>query len=82
MHQLRKFFRAVAGRLDAFFATHVAGWDLAAGALLVTEAGGRVGDFSGNPDFLRSNEVIGAAPVVFTELREALVAARGPAVPD
>jgi len=70
------------GRLDAFFTTHLPGWDLAAGALLVTEAGGRVGDFSGNPDFMGGNEMIGAAPVVFTELREALSAARRPAVAD
>lgn len=70
------------GRLDAFFATHVPGWDVAAGALLVAEAGGRVGDFSGNPEFVRGSETIAAAPVVFTELREALMAARRPAVAD
>ncbi len=46
-------------------------WDVAAGALLVKEAGGRVGDFAGGTDFLRSNEVIAAAPGLFNSLREA-----------
>ncbi|MEO5699123.1 MAG: inositol monophosphatase family protein [Casimicrobiaceae bacterium] len=71
-----------AGRLDGFFATSLTGWDLAAGTLLVAEAGGRVGDFGGGADFLRSSELIAAAPVVFNELREAMVAARRPAVAD
>jgi myo-inositol-1(or 4)-monophosphatase len=50
-------------------------WDVAAGALLVKEAGGRVGDFAGGTDFLRSNEVIAAAPGLFNALREAIAAA-------
>ena len=51
-------------------------WDVAAGALLVSEAGGRVGDFAGGTDFLRSNEVIAAAPGLFNSLREAIATAR------
>ena len=50
-------------------------WDVAAGALLVIEAGGRVGDFAGGLEFLRTNEVIAAAPGVFNPLREAIAAA-------
>ena len=61
-----------AGRLDGFFATSLRTWDVAAGALLVTEAGGRVGDFAGGPDILRSQEVIAAAPGIFNPLREAI----------
>jgi len=49
-------------------------WDVAAGALLVREAGGRVGDFAGGTDFQRSNEVIAAAPGLFNSLREAIIA--------
>jgi myo-inositol-1(or 4)-monophosphatase len=65
-----------AGRLDGFFATSLRSWDIAAGALIVEEAGGRVGDFAGGPDVLRTNEVIAAGPGVFGPLREAIAAAR------
>jgi len=63
------------GRLDGFFVTSLRAWDVAAGALLVSEAGGRVGDFAGGPDILKSQEVIAAAPGVFNALREAIGAA-------
>jgi myo-inositol-1(or 4)-monophosphatase len=62
-----------AGRLDGFFETSLGTWDVAAGALLVSEAGGRVGDFAGSPEFMRGNEVIAAAPGIFNPLREAIV---------
>ena len=65
-----------AGRLDGFFVTSLGPWDVAAGALLVVEAGGRVGDFAGGNDFLRSQEVIAAAPGLFNPLRDALLGAR------
>ncbi len=71
-----------AGRLDAFVATSLAGWDLAAGALLVEEAGGRVTDFAGNADYLRATEIIATTPVLSAPLREAIVTARRPAVAD
>jgi myo-inositol-1(or 4)-monophosphatase len=61
-----------AGRLDGFWVTSLQSWDVAAGALLVREAGGRVGDFAGGADFLRSDEVIAAAPGLFNALREAI----------
>lgn len=61
-----------AGRLDGFFEMSLGTWDVAAGALLVSEAGGRVGDFAGNPEFMRGNEVIAAAPGIFNPLREAI----------
>jgi myo-inositol-1(or 4)-monophosphatase len=65
-----------AGRLDGFFVTSLGPWDVAAGALLVVEAGGRVGDFAGSADWLRSQDVIAAAPGLFNPLRDALLAAR------
>jgi myo-inositol-1(or 4)-monophosphatase len=67
-----------AGRLDAFFVLGQQPRDLAAGALIVKEAGGRVGDLTGGDDFLRGSEVIAAAPGVFNPLREAILAARSP----
>lgn len=71
-----------AGRLDGFFATSFYGWDLAAGTLLVQEAGGRVADFAGNADCLRATEIFATTPVLFGSMREAIVAARRPAVAD
>jgi myo-inositol-1(or 4)-monophosphatase len=65
-----------AGRLDGFWVMSLKSWDVAAGALLVKEAGGRVGDFAGGTDFLRTDQVIAAAPGLFNPLREALAAAR------
>jgi len=65
-----------AGRLDGYFVTSLRAGDVAAGALLVKEAGGRVGDFAGGLEFLRTHEVIAASPGLFTPLREAIVAAR------
>jgi myo-inositol-1(or 4)-monophosphatase len=64
-----------AGRLDGMWVMSLKSWDVAAGALIVREAGGRVGDFAGGADFLRNNEVIAAAPGIFNALREAIGAA-------
>lgn len=65
-----------AGRLDGFWVTGLKPGDLAAGALLVTEAGGRVGDFAGGTQLLRATDVVVAAPGIFNALRETVVAAR------
>ena len=64
-----------AGRLDGFWVMSLKPWDIAAGALLVREAGGRIGDFAGGADFLRGDELIAAAPGVFNALREVINAA-------
>ncbi len=64
-----------AGRLDAFWVMSLKARDIAAGALLVREAGGRVGDFAGGADCLRGAEVIAAAPGIFNALRESIVTA-------
>jgi myo-inositol-1(or 4)-monophosphatase len=66
------------GRLDGFWVTSLRAWDVAAGSLLVTEAGGRMGDFAGGQEYLRTNEVIAAAPGLFNPLREAIAAALPP----
>jgi myo-inositol-1(or 4)-monophosphatase len=66
-----------AGRLDAFWMASLRPWDIAAGALLVKEAGGRIGDLAGGTQYLRTSEVIAASPGIFTEVREAIAAGRG-----
>jgi myo-inositol-1(or 4)-monophosphatase len=63
-----------AGRLDGFWVMSLKNWDVAAGALLVSEAGGRVGDFAGGTDFLKNNEVIAATPGIFVAMREVIAA--------
>ena len=57
-----------AGRIDGFFEKNLKIWDIAAGALLVTEAGGIVGEFSGESDYLNKGDVIAAGPKVFGAL--------------
>lgn len=57
-----------AGRYDGFFESGLKPWDVAAGSLLVTEAGGLVGNFSGDGDYLHRGEVIAGAPRVFAQL--------------
>jgi len=53
-----------AGRLDAYWEPHLNAWDVAAGALLVREAGGVVTDFSGGENWLHGRSVIaGPAPL-------------------
>ncbi len=46
------------GRFDAFYEYSLNPWDVAAGAFLVKEAGGRVTDFSGGDDFLHGKQLI------------------------
>jgi myo-inositol-1(or 4)-monophosphatase len=55
-----------AGRYDAFFELGLMPWDAAAGSLLIQEAGGMVGDLSGEADFLFSEQILAATPKLFT----------------
>jgi myo-inositol-1(or 4)-monophosphatase len=61
-----------AGRLDAFWELGLSPWDMAAGALLVQEAGGLVGDLDGGPGFLERGEIAAATPKLFEPLLRAL----------
>jgi myo-inositol-1(or 4)-monophosphatase len=47
-----------AGRLDGFWEIGLNNWDMAAGALLVKEAGGFIGDFSGRDQYLETGNVV------------------------
>jgi myo-inositol-1(or 4)-monophosphatase len=60
------------GRLDAFWELGLSPWDMAAGALLIQEAGGLVGDLEGDSGFMDSGDLCAAAPKVFPALLEAL----------
>jgi myo-inositol-1(or 4)-monophosphatase len=53
---------------DGFFEMHLAPWDVAAGALLVTEAGGVVTDFSGGQRWLERGNIVGASAGVHRDL--------------
>jgi myo-inositol-1(or 4)-monophosphatase len=57
-----------AGVFDGFFEMHLAAWDIAAGSLLVTEAGGTISDFSGGDRWLSRGNIVGAPPAVHAEL--------------
>lgn len=57
-----------AGRLDGFCGVDLKTWDLAAAALIVTEAGGLVADFTGEQNWMESGKVIAATPKVFPQL--------------
>jgi myo-inositol-1(or 4)-monophosphatase len=63
-----------AGRLDAFWEMGLSPWDMAAGALLIQEAGGLVGDLSGEQDYMRTGDIAAATPKVFPQLLQALAA--------
>lgn len=57
-----------AGCTDGFFETGLSPWDIAAGSLLVTEAGGLIGNFTGEADFLHQREVLAGSPRIYAQL--------------
>ena len=61
-----------AGWYDGFFETGLNPWDVAAGSLLITEAGGLIGNFTGEADFLHQREVVAGAPKVYGQLVQML----------
>ena len=63
-----------AGRLDGFWEMGLKPWDMAAGLLLITEAGGMVSGM-GSDDILGTGNVIAGNPKVFPALKRALEAA-------
>ncbi len=57
-----------AGRLDGYVEFGLAPWDVAAGSLIVREAGGRVSDFRGGDNFLYDQSIIAASPALWLHL--------------
>ena len=66
-----------AGFYDGFFEIGLNPWDVAAGSLLVLEAGGLIGDLSGEGDYLYGGQVIAATPKVFAQMVNVLAPFRG-----
>lgn len=56
------------GRLDGYWEFGLKEWDIAAGALLVQEAGGLVSDFVGGNDFMKSGNIVAGNPKLFKAL--------------
>ena len=61
-----------AGRMDGFFEIGLQEWDIAAGSLLITEAGGLVGDLSGGHEHLKTGNIVGGAPKVFKAMLQTI----------
>ncbi|MFG6449563.1 inositol monophosphatase family protein [Roseateles sp. BYS180W] len=61
-----------AGYYDAFFETGLNPWDVAAGSLIITEAGGLVGNFTGEADFLHQRELVAGSPKIYGQLVQVL----------
>ena len=57
-----------AGWYDGFFETGLHPWDMAAGSLMITEAGGLVGNFTGEADYLYQREVVAGNPKIYAQL--------------
>ncbi len=57
-----------AGWYDGFFETGLNPWDIAAGSLMVTEAGGLIGNFTGESDFLYQREIVAGNPKIYGQL--------------
>jgi myo-inositol-1(or 4)-monophosphatase len=61
-----------AGRLDGFWEIGLNPWDMAAGVLLIQEAGGLVSDFGGGNDFLKTGNLVAGNPKVFKAMLQAI----------
>ncbi|HET9820519.1 MAG TPA: inositol monophosphatase family protein [Burkholderiaceae bacterium] len=61
-----------AGWYDGFFETGLNPWDVAAGSLIITEAGGLIGNFTGEADFLYQREAVAGNPKVYGQLVQML----------
>jgi myo-inositol-1(or 4)-monophosphatase len=65
-----------AGRLDGFWELGLSAWDMAAGSLLISEAGGLVSDLDGEPNYLETGHVVCGSPKVFAQLLQVVQAVR------
>src|SRR5687768_10556510 len=61
-----------AGRYDGFWEFGLSAWDMAAGCLLITEAGGLVGDMEGNDTYLQSGNIVAGNPKIFAQLLQVI----------
>lgn len=63
------------GRLDGFWEFGLRPWDIAAGALLIREAGGLISDLQGSDNFLKQGDVVAGTPKVFKALLQTIAPA-------
>ena len=61
-----------AGWLDGFWEINLSAWDIAAGGLLIQEAGGIVGGFEGNETWLDTGNIVAGNPKVFAQMLQTL----------
>ncbi len=61
-----------AGRVDGFWELGLNIWDIAAGALMIKEAGGRISDFHGTDAYLQSGDVVAGSPKIYAGLSKIL----------
>jgi myo-inositol-1(or 4)-monophosphatase len=57
-----------AGRLDAFWETGLSPWDMAAGSLIIREAGGIVSGLDGSENFLKTGHMLCGTPKIYAGL--------------
>ncbi|HET7792800.1 MAG TPA: inositol monophosphatase family protein [Rhizobacter sp.] len=57
-----------AGYYDGFFETGLNPWDIAAASLIITEAGGLIGNFTGEADFMYQREVMAGNPRIYAQM--------------
>ena len=69
-----------AGRTDGFFEIGLSPWDIAAGALIISEAGGLVSDFAGESDYLKTGNVVAGSPKIFAQLLKIVANHQTPAI--
>ncbi|MBL6963275.1 MAG: inositol monophosphatase [Bacteroidetes bacterium] len=62
------------GRFDAFFEYNLNPWDVAAGSFIVKQAGGKVSDFSGGPDYLFGKQMLATSSSIYDELLKEIIA--------
>ena len=59
------------GRIDGFWEIGLKPWDIAAGVVLIEEAGGVVTDFAGGHSYLKTGDVVAACPALHRQMYEA-----------
>lgn len=57
------------GRYDAFYEYNLNSWDVAAGAFIVNQAGGKVGDFKGRGNYISGKEIVASNKLIFNEFQ-------------
>jgi len=64
------------GRLDGFWELYLAPWDVAAGVVILREAGGIITDLSGSDDVIKQGAFVAGNPAIYAALREVIDAVR------